>query len=168
MKDFEIYKILEKSLNDAIKEASRKVSDSLYSKLNSIGSSPYYDRTGDLVRAYKNPPHVSIGSNGKVNYKLLDASLVTPNFVGKKGKFNQHMSLNGSTQYKGQSLAYLIPTWLDEGFKTPNGKPFTGLHYFQNALHAQNADSFIIDKFIDNAKRDLIMYIYSITKGGNL
>ena len=149
---------------DVFKEAGKKVAMELSSKLSGI-SSDYYERTGELIESFRNPKKIRIGSQGVVSFSIFDESKIISS-LGEKGKFNHHMSLDGSNVYRGTPIREMVPLWMNDGFKLPNGKINTGLRYLESALGGQSTNEFVEKKFIENAFDNFAKEILQLTKGG--
>lgn len=167
MFDNKTIKILEKYLNKSIEKAGKLIADNLLKKLNGLPSE-YYERTWQTVEAFRNPKKVTIGSSGKVNFDVFN-SLYSHSFRGSQGMFNHHMSLDGSSKWKGSPIVELVPVWLDEGFKLPNGKRWEGLNYIESALGNKSVSEYIGDDLIESSIEEMVqLIIKEMMEGGTL
>lgn len=163
MTEAQLMLALEKALNDAIRETSNKIANSLEKKLGSRVHHPYYDRTGQIIDAFRNPPYVKFGPTGKVDFVTYDSKRIR-SFKGNRGRLHHHMSVDGSSVYKGVPISELVPIWINYDNTAPNGRPIKGLHYLESALGGQTVESYLTKKFLKKADKAIKQAILSFAR----
>lgn len=157
----QVIAILEESLNNVIQKTGRLIGNELEQKLNSRPKSEYYDRTGDVVHAFRNPPYIKIGADGNISGSIYGSEWIRQIRTARR-KFNQHMGFNGELDYNGISIKEWMPTWLDEGYKVPRKGRIKGLNYLRSALDGQNLSDFINDRIVKEAGTKLSIMLSQI------
>lgn len=129
-------------LGEILQEIGNKLADSLQKKMGQEGR--YYDRTGMVESAFRNPPKVEI-SGEQIQWSIYNVRAVI-SFRGKKHKFNHHMSVNGSNKWHNENIPALVPIWLNYGFKMPKGGKHPGYAYYDSVFGAQGIDEYIVQQ----------------------
>lgn len=162
----EIINLFEERLNEFVREKSNEIADALERKL-SVVPSEYYDRTGQVVNAFRNPPPIKFLKNGSLNVSMLNFDLIKNQKSAVIGKLNHHMSIDGSKTFGGQNIRYSVPIWLDEGFTLLNGVKYDGLNYYREIFGSKDIDSIIQEEF-ERAAAELVITINEALKKGGV
>lgn len=155
---------IEQRLNNAIQQKGNELADALESKLGSVGSE-YYDRTGQVVNALRNPPAVKVTKQGKVIWQFADYNKILNKRSGDISKLNHHMSIDGSKTFGGQNIRYLVPMWLDEGFTLLSGNRFEGLDYISQVFPGTNDVDNLIQEVTENALEEFTIAMITSLQG---
>lgn len=156
---------IEQRLNDAIQQKGNELADALESKLGSVGSE-YYDRTGQVINALRNPPAVKVTKQGKIIWQFVDYNKILNKRSGDISKLNHHMSIDGSKTFDGQNIKYLVHMWLDEGFTLLSGNRFEGLDYISQVFpNSSSVDNFI-QEIAENAAEEFTIAMIKSFNGG--
>ena len=158
-----LIKNIEDSINASIKRASNKMADKLDNALKGT-KSDYYDRTGDVVEAFRNPPKAKVDASGNLNWSFIDFDRIISRF-NSNTFFNQHMSLDGSTTWRGEKVNELVPIWLNDGFTLPSGAQFEGLWYIQSVL-GEDVDEYVYNLLKDALQEYIIAIVQELKRGG--
>lgn len=81
----------------------------------------------------------------------IDSSKIE-SFIGQSGKFNQHMSIDGSTSWNGIPISEALLTWWDEGTRNSfvNLKPTNyWTDVFGDSGRKDNPNYYLLEKLID-------------------
>lgn len=148
--------LINKELAIITKELNRRFSKSLGAYVYSKPESQYYTpRTGNLRDAFKRA-EIKMLPNGKITYRFLDYSVIKQR-KGPKGQFNRHMSLDGSRSYDGTNIKYLVPLWVNDGFRLPNGGSVAPTHYIEKSFSDYDGSPIkFLEENFKNAVRKLL------------
>lgn len=161
----DIINFFEERLNNFVRETGNKIADALEAKLSAVPSE-YYDRTGQVVNAFRNPPPVQLLGNGSLSSRIINFDLIKNQRSSVPGKLNHHMSIDGSKTFAGENIKYWVPVWLDDGFTLLNGAYYEGLDYYKLIFGSRDLDSFIQEEFENAAFEFTLIVNKAIEKGG--
>lgn len=108
---------LKKEMSEAIKEIAetiaseltKNIQDDIYAK----PTSKYYDRTMEFLNSVIQPSVVVSGNEVSVTIGM-DSKKMNSYYVGN-GKFNSHMSIDGSSNWGSNSVSEGLLSWWDAG-----------------------------------------------------
>lgn len=150
--DEQLISIIKDGVKAALQEVSKQVADKLtliieqdWYMSGGSDSSLWYERTYQFLNAIT---RTDIKRNGQYGFQVevfIDPSLIESQY-NEATFFNQHMSLDGSTEYQGKSIGEWLIQWIELGQHSPI-LSYEGIHMFKKT------DDFIqknIDKIVIN------------------
>lgn len=141
----DVTKYLEDEVNKIVFKIGNQLADELEARLPA--ASKNYSRTGDVLRAFRNPPKVKVKDN-KIVGSVFNVKLVRSARSSASYMFNHHMNWDGDSNWDGFYVPAAVPIWLDEGFTVVarNGfrQEWKGLDYINGALQ-MSVDDYVND-----------------------
>lgn len=120
---------LEQALKEVAKETAEFLSQRVQSDIYRKAESNYYERTREFLNAITQSQVKRVGNELQIEV-FFDSSKIYPHSsTPNSGKFNAHMSLDGSASYNGRSIGDWLVEWLEEGFSGGVLPPQEG-HFF--------------------------------------
>lgn len=162
--DKEFINYIEKSLNNSVKKAGEKMANKLEASLAGT-QSEYYDRTGEIVDAFRNPPEIKVMPNGDIKIRFIDFDKIISRY-NPNNFYNWHMSLDGSSTWKGVPVKEMVPEWLNDGFTLPSGARFDGYDYVSKALGTDDIDDYTYKIIMEALNEYIKILLQQVKKGG--
>ncbi len=91
-------------------------------------TSEFYERTWQFIQSISQSKVKKVGNNFEVEI-FFDTDKIH-SIEGQPGEFNAHMSLDGSTSWKGTPIPELIPIFIEKG-QTSKVHPYEGIHMIE-------------------------------------
>lgn len=118
----ELIRVLEKETEKAVAYAGDQIKKILHDNVQNLwyrdrGEQYQYSRTYEVINSIT----LDTMKQGKGGYSAViyfDENKINP-YESDSGFFNKHMSLDGSTNWGGQSIASLLISWMESGQNSP-------------------------------------------------
>ena len=103
--------------------------------------------------------------NGDIKIRFIDFDRIVSRY-NPNNFYNWHMSLDGSSTWKGAPVKELVPEWLNDGFTLPSGARFDGLDYLSKALGTNSIDDYTYKIVMEALDEYIKILLQQVKKGG--
>lgn len=162
----ELYRLIERDLNQAIENVAQKMKAQFIAKLNARPASLYYDRTGELIASFDNPPKVRISKGSKPTIRFYNIDNIKARGRAQSGHFGRHQSFDGTPvqdfpDVYGKSIVQIQ----EDGYWIPRDKKhIAGLGVGKAVFGTQDSSDYLLDELEKEIKPVIDEYINEIQK----
>ena len=146
-----IHSYINADMNDILKKIAEDIKETLYDYINKnwygVNTPNNYQRTHNVLNSITVDKIQTLGNKKEV-FIYFDESKIISNQT-EAGHWNQHMSLDGSASWGGQSIGHWVVEWMNSGQKSP-AYSYGGIKFIENTVEELEKNNKLV-KEINNA-----------------